>query len=1762
MLITRRIYAQLVYGHHTVDSKSCTNPLQSTCVSFVFLIGLLLIFTPSISKAQIQQRVYMLNSGYSAHFHVFTRVDEASIVDALDQIGLSINPCGINFMQSHKQMADIVLYYQLYRACDAINEPFEPPPTPVRSDATLKRLANKTWLDFDEMARSLGRLYNEEVASTHLGGLSGVERLAKFHERNNNDAQLKEIESLGFNMSTYEYFKSLRSRPKRSLLHQPPTSAAYQNDHRQQTLQDSNSYDTDSTLYDDFHLPVDDIGVDPEMFLSAFRRSKYADEGCAMKRLDPIGEARWLRPFTIDGHVDNFFLSTVLDTIKNRSKDYYLLDLFHRPVKCFSPCTTMTPIAPATMVCSGHQTNTFERGSENALWTFVNSNQIADSLAESKHAYTTGSQYVPPKKTAHKDDNFRVVVGSGQNHSNHYAYYSSHKPTGIVPMIVSAYFQHTSSACELVFKHRIHGVAGAELVVSTQHLERRAILREDEEDEEEAADWVRPTLHANFKPIRDGDDKWTNSRVSVGQIFYPTRVRIECHSAQQQKDPATQNVECNVDDIKMVNCDEELWKADVCAGKQAKKYLCHKHGFQQCIDYADVCDFHPECKGAEDEDNLIHECTKVPPGARCDFEFSSETGCPQWKFFSTSSQSTTTGNSSNQYLQLMSLDDKRLPSHGIPPGQYDYHGNTRIPDHQPNGEVLYTYAVTPTFPPTPLSVSISESPNFRACMVRFFYCHSGTATFQLMLETGSDFTRKEVLWTPPHSAGSEPCVWQKASTAIAYQKNEYRLKIAFGKLYKQPVSVAIDDFSMTPNCFHESADLRTRFAPDRLQVKNCNTTDCSPSTLNQTAYQANTTITINDRKMWFVPQTGAYRVELYGASGGQLPGQKTNNRGGVVMMNLRLQRGQSLGFVSGTAGMSPCDQEKRAIEIKSSPSLDLIWRVICNSTATPEDVEAARRDAQNLFGTSGGGASAIYLDEELIGVAGAGGGLFSDVFSLPEHHESSNEMTAGGHFVEDVNSTTTINNRSTFSTENWSAGNGASLSPLLVDTTLEVDSSRCPNCTQMFGRPAVSAVRHFIGGTCPQGRFWNITGGTGGGASCGPGGGGGSGFVGGVAGHKRNAQGGSSAVLISDVAIAWARGVHFGDGEVLVLRCSLICIEGSTCEFEAPEIGKEAVQYCLCSNGKRVQRYTKCGPSDSASFFTRLTFWISDLTDADPNTIALVLYIAFAFLVLTVLIGFVVFLVVDRSNWLTRWFQRHLKCCRREKQEMFCDMVEMKAIKKGAFWTRTSNGNRSEFFKQNSTIELKIPVTSNPIYERLSVGDLPQIPRNNISLVRSIGNGAFGEVYDAFLSIGETSHRVAVKTLPLDSNSGAECDFHIEAQMLHQLCHKNIIKFYGVAFEALPNYIVIEFMEGGDMRAFLRDSRPKPLTPIDQRYPLMMKEGRALMAIKWQPPESFLDGIFNSKTDVWSFGVVLWEIFTMGYSPYQHRQNQEVMEVVASGARLEHPIGTPQELYEIMLRCWNTEPELRPTFEELASAFSQLVMDAQLITLPLPPLNNRIIPMPQNSLSSTSSTTRSSLPTDDALTQGTMSTNMASSMTESMNSAVSMPTPGDGVRPHVYPAYIRRPLQDLINNQHNRVSYAGESSLSSHDDSTLHDTGSIRHPYQLDGDSNHNAWQQPTAIQRRRPPHLNLELTRPLITELPPENSPLPPLPPRQAYSTDSRSPPYNYSSSSSPNSSLSTSPGTPPPTMPRNRSKASAAPPEVPTQRSDYANEQDSPIV
>jgi anaplastic lymphoma kinase len=252
---------------------------------------------------------------------------------------------------------------------------------------------------------------------------------------------------------------------------------------------------------------------------------------------------------------------------------------------------------------------------------------------------------------------------------------------------------------------------------------------------------------------------------------------------------------------------------------------------------------------------------------------------------------------------------------------------------------------------------------------------------------------------------------------------------------------------------------------------------------------------------------------------------------------------------------------------------------------------------------------------------------------------------------------------------------------------------------------------------------------------------------------------------------------------------------------------------------------------------------------------------------------------------------------------------------------------------------------------------------------------------------------VAVKTLPEMSTVQSESDFLMEAAIMAKFNHPNIVHLIGVCFDRHPRFIVLELLAGGDLKNFLREGRnkperPSPLTMKDLIYCALdvakgcrymeskrfihrdiaarncllsskgpgrvvkiadfgmardiyrsdyyRKGGKAMLPIKWMPPEAFLDGIFTSKTDVWSFGVLLWEVFSLGLMPYTGLPNRDVMQLVTGGGRLDAPQGCPIAIYRIMAECWNPTPEDRPTFSNLLERLNACTQDPDVMNAPLP----------------------------------------------------------------------------------------------------------------------------------------------------------------------------------------------------------------------------------
>ncbi|XP_030137000.4 tyrosine-protein kinase Fes/Fps isoform X2 [Taeniopygia guttata] len=248
----------------------------------------------------------------------------------------------------------------------------------------------------------------------------------------------------------------------------------------------------------------------------------------------------------------------------------------------------------------------------------------------------------------------------------------------------------------------------------------------------------------------------------------------------------------------------------------------------------------------------------------------------------------------------------------------------------------------------------------------------------------------------------------------------------------------------------------------------------------------------------------------------------------------------------------------------------------------------------------------------------------------------------------------------------------------------------------------------------------------------------------------------------------------------------------------------------------------------------------------------------------------------------------------------------------------------------------------------------------DVLLGERIGRGNFGEVFSGRLRADNSP--VAVKSCRETLPPELKAKFLQEARILKQYRHPNIVRLIGVCTQKQPIYIVMELVQGGDFLTFLRSEGPhlrvKELVKmtenaaagmeyleskhcihrdlaarnclVTERNTLKISDfgmsreeedgiyastgGMKQIPVKWTAPEALNYGRYSSESDVWSFGILLWEAFSLGAVPYANLSNQQTREAVEHGMRLDPPEQCPEEVYQLMQRCWEYDPRKRPSF--------------------------------------------------------------------------------------------------------------------------------------------------------------------------------------------------------------------------------------------------------
>ncbi|XP_022110931.1 insulin-like peptide receptor isoform X2 [Acanthaster planci] len=283
------------------------------------------------------------------------------------------------------------------------------------------------------------------------------------------------------------------------------------------------------------------------------------------------------------------------------------------------------------------------------------------------------------------------------------------------------------------------------------------------------------------------------------------------------------------------------------------------------------------------------------------------------------------------------------------------------------------------------------------------------------------------------------------------------------------------------------------------------------------------------------------------------------------------------------------------------------------------------------------------------------------------------------------------------------------------------------------------------------------------------------------------------------------------------------------------------------------------------------------------------------------------------------------------------------------------------------------------------VADEWEFPRNQLDIICELGKGSFGMVYEGRakkILPDEDVTTVAVKSVQANASIRDRIEFLNEASVMKAIHTHHVVKLLGVVSKGQPTFVIMEYMAQGDLKNWLRARRPENQTDVplqNRKYPPSLpeilnmgvevadgmayltahkyvhrdlsarnclvsadntckvadfglardiyqsdyyrKEKGGMLPIRWMAPESIRDGVFTSSSDVWSFGVLMWEIATLSELPYQGMSNEEAGEYVKNGSVLNKPECCPDKLDEIMVMCWQYNEKLRPTFLEIIQLF-------------------------------------------------------------------------------------------------------------------------------------------------------------------------------------------------------------------------------------------------
>ncbi|XP_053140535.1 leukocyte tyrosine kinase receptor [Hemicordylus capensis] len=1031
-------------------------------------------------------------------------------------------------------------------------------------------------------------------------------------------------------------------------------------------------------------------------------------------------------------------------------------------------------------------------------------------------------------------------------------------------------------------------------------------------------------------PLQEGPehDAWVKWKVlagSIGRMEKPFEITLLYSSCGEKSSGLLA-----LSSLQLRNCFHDEEGPHLSRSDKSSPVPCPHEG---CVSHLQVCDFVTDCPRKKDEESL---CDNFPQEAHCSFE---EGPCG-WTLGDNASVSWSIRSFSKMHEDLFEGSALHATR-----GHFLY---LRVDsDHTDGTARAYSASLPAALANGTYQVQFS---------VYIFGHYNGTISLSVQEEAG-EINTAPLVWA---KTGSWSDHWFLITLEMPELQNWFRLQLLASWGWNSQVDIAVDNITFGLDCFSEGrrqshhdgkqhypweTDIKDEWEetlpleeePISWWFTSCGASGPRGPTQAQcdNAYR-NSNISVSVEKdgqfqgvqVWRVPASNRYMISAYGAAGGK--GAKNHNKrphGVFISANFQLEKDELLYILVGQQGEDAC------------PGGNSQTQQIClGESAEIEEEYKKEKRLTEWAGGGGGGGGATYIFrqkdgafEPLLIAAGGGGKAY-----MKDQDGSLDDV-----FLEQYINSPVVPG---LSGRTGAAGGGGGWKDI----------------TQ-YSWSGKSLLEGGEGGeACQQAQEklqWTTSGGFGGGGGACTSGGGGGGYKGGHAAETdditADGQPGVSFVnpvgeiFLSPLAVMESHGEVVIDVHVNCNHC-----QSGICK---PSLDT-SLPTCICAVGAILA-------SDNVS--------CTVLRESVPEG-HLPLPLLLAMVAVVVVLGMAL-----TCGSLSIVYHR-------KKQQLEGARARLQSPEYNLSKIRTST----------------IMTDYNPNYsfagKAATLSELKEIPRKNISLLRALGHGAFGEVYKGTV-VGITGDpsplQVAIKTLPEICSEQDEMDFLMEALIISKFSHQNIVQCIGVSLQTLPRFILLELMTGGDMKSFLRQNRPRMNQPstltmqdllniardiacgckyleenhfihrdIAARNCLLTctgpgrvakigdfgmardiyrasyyrKGGRAMLPVKWMPPEAFLEGIFTSKTDTWSFGVLLWEIFSLGYMPYPCKTNQEVLEFVTSGGRMDPPKNCPGPVYRIMTQCWQHSPEYRPNFSTILERIKYCTQDPDVINTELP----------------------------------------------------------------------------------------------------------------------------------------------------------------------------------------------------------------------------------